>query len=151
LKPNSRPFFGVSNISKPETPTNNFRFQKKENLPMKRFVSWLGARLGPGRNAVLAAFACLAGTLFLSAGASAQIAPPPGNTPVLSLFADGVQIYQSAPDPNNPAAFVWKFQAPQADLFTDTSETTHFGTHFAGPTWKADVDGSEVVGMLVAS
>ncbi len=117
---------------------------------MQQSVSCLNARLRLCRNAVLSAFACLGGMLFMTAGASAQITPRPGNAPFLSLFADGVQIYDSASDPNNPGAFVWQFTAPQADLFTDASETTHFATHFAGPTWKADADGSEVVGMLVA-
>jgi hypothetical protein len=108
-------------------------------------------RLTPLYKAALSAVTLLAGTVLATAPASAQITPPEGNVAFLSLFADGVQIYDSAPDLNNPGAFVWKFTAPSADLFTDASETTHVATHFAGPTWQADADGSAVVGMLSKS
>jgi hypothetical protein len=108
-------------------------------------------RLTPVYKAALSAVALLAGTVFATARASAQITPPVGNAAFLSLFGSGAQIYDSAPDPNKAGAFLWKLTAPSADLFTDASETTHFGTHFAGPTWQADADGSAVVGMLSAS
>src|SRR5205807_6076826 len=80
--------------------------------------------------AVLTAAALLAGTLLFTFRAQAQITPPPGNAPFLNLFGDGVQIYDSMPDPNSTGAFVWTFIAPQADLFTSSAETTHFGTLF---------------------
>jgi hypothetical protein len=105
----------------------------------------------PLYKAALSAITLLAGTIFATARASAQITPPVGNEAFLSLFADGVQIYDSASDPNSPGAFLWKFTAPRADLFTDASETTHVAKHFAGPTWQADADGSEVVGMVIGN
>ncbi len=93
----------------------------------------------------------LAGSVLLTTHATAQITLPSGNAPFLDLFGDGVQIYNSAADTAHPGAFVWSFIAPQANLYTDASETTLFGTHFAGPTWHDNADGSEVVGMRIGS
>lgn len=94
-------------------------------------------------------FLLIALTLMVSGSVKAQLAPPANNAPFLNLFADGVQIYQSRADANNPGAFVWQFTAPQADLFTDATKNIHFGTHYAGPIWKADADGSAVVGSVL--
>ncbi len=96
--------------------------------------------------------AAMGSVLLIPAGqARAQIAPPPGNLLSLSVFGDGFQDYQSASDPSNAGAFVWNFIAPDARLFTDATETTQVGTHFAGPTWMSDADGSSVVGLRIAS
>jgi hypothetical protein len=97
------------------------------------------------------ALALLAGTVLAAPHATAQITLPQGNAPFLTLFGDGVQIYDSAANPNTPGTFIWNFTAPQANLFTDASETTLFGTHFAGPTWMSNADGSSVVGARIGS
>lgn len=91
----------------------------------------------------------LAGTVLAAPHASAQIALPSGNAPFLSLFGDGVQIYDSVEDVNHPGTFVWKLTAPQANLFTDSAETTLVATHFGGPTWMSVADGSAVTGAVI--
>jgi Protein of unknown function (DUF3455) len=92
--------------------------------------------------------------------------PPPPHQLVLTLFAEGVQIYRSAKSTSTPGVFVWQFFGPEATLFTDDTQTTQVGTHFnvntapkgtmttcpvagfACPSWQADTDGSAVtVGM----
>lgn len=62
--------------------------------------------------------------------------------------AKGVQIYTCGPDKSNPAAFVWNFKAPEADLFNAGGNL--IGKHYAGPTWEG-IDGSKVVGQVSAS
>src|SRR5690348_3385282 len=81
--------------------------------------------------------------------AQAQVALPAGNTVFLTTFGDGVQIYNSASD--GAGGFQWTFIAPQANLFTNATETTLIGTHFTGPTWRYNADGSSVVGLRIAS
>ena len=88
-------------------------------------------------------FSALLGT------AKAQVTLPAGNSVFLNTFGDGVQIYNSAS--NGAGGFQWNFIAPQANLFTDSTETTLIGTHFAGPTWQDSADGSSVVGMRIGS
>jgi hypothetical protein len=79
---------------------------------------------------------------------------------VLTLFAEGLQIYRSA-EPT-PGMFVWQFFGPEATLFADDTQTLQVGTHFnvntapigamttcpvagfACPSWQADTDGSAV-------
>jgi Protein of unknown function (DUF3455) len=97
------------------------------------------------------ALALLAGTVLAAPHATAQITLPQGNAPFLTLFGDGVQIYHSAADPTTPGAFVWNLVAPQANLYTNASETRLVGTHFAGPTWMSKADGSSVVGVRIGS
>ena len=103
-------------------------------------------------NSGLFVLAVIVGLSLAAAGqATAQITVPAGNTLSLSLFGDGFQDYQSAPDPNNAGAFVWSFVAPDARLFTDMTETVQVGNHFAGPTWQSNADGSSVVGLRLSS
>jgi len=80
-------------------------------------------------------FSALLGT------ANAQVTLPAGNSVFLNTFGDGVQIYNSGSD--GAGGFQWNFIAPQANLFTNSSETTLFGTHFAGPTWQDNADGKQ--------
>jgi hypothetical protein len=77
----------------------------------------------------------------------AQIALPTGNTPFLTTFGDGVQIYKSGSD--GGSGFQWNFFAPSANLFTDSTETVLIATHDAGPTWHFLADGSAVVGTKI--
>ena len=89
--------------------------------------------------------------LILGAGmtrAHAQIELPLGNAPFLTAFGDGVQIYKSGA--NGGGGYQWNFVAPSANLFTDATETVLLGTHYVGPTWQLQADGSAVVGMKIA-
>ena len=96
--------------------------------------------------------ALLAGAIALSAAlptaASAQtqslgsLIPERGNVPFLASLGTGVQIYQC----NGTA---WTFVAPRATL-TDVLGRPII-SHFGGPTWQDDKDGSKVVGKGVAS
>ena len=75
-----------------------------------------------------------------------DLTPPASAVLLFELGARGVQIYTCAAKPEDPAAFVWTFKAPQAELFNDRGEVV--GSHFAGPTWQGQ-DGSAVVGAVV--
>ena len=65
--------------------------------------------------------------------------------PKLLSPATGVQIYTCSVD--DLGAYVWKFKAPEADLFSEGGR--YLGQHFGGPTWKLR-DGSKVVGRLLS-
>lgn len=73
---------------------------------------------------------------------------PPGHALKVSVKASGFQIYECGADKTNPAAFVWNFSAPQADLFD--AQGKKLGKHYAGPTWEGE-DGSKIVGQVKAS
>ena len=82
----------------------------------------------------------------VSWGADAQPAtfdPPAGHELAFTLRASGVQIYECKAKKDNSAQFEWVFKAPEADLFDPDGKKV--GSHFKGPTWKAN-DGSSVVG-----
>jgi hypothetical protein len=76
-----------------------------------------------------------------------DLTPPASAVLLFELGARGDQIYTCAAKPEYPAAFVWTFKAPQAELFEARREVV--GTHFAGATWQGQ-DGSSVVGAVVA-
>jgi hypothetical protein len=76
-----------------------------------------------------------------------DLVPPASAVLLFELGARGVQIYACEAKPEDPAAFVWTFKSPQADLFNARGEVV--GSHFAGPTWQGH-DGSSVVGTVVA-
>ena len=65
---------------------------------------------------------------------------------LFELDARGVQIYACEAKPDDAAAFVWTFQAPEAELFNSQGEVV--GSHFAGPTWQGQ-DGSAVAGAVL--
>jgi hypothetical protein len=99
------------------------------------------------RPAVAAAL-LLAPTAFGQPGAEAPPAvpkalePPAGHVLVLSLRAEGFQVYECRPKKGDAAAFEWALVAPDAILYDDRGEKA--GTHGAGPGWQAN-DGSKVV------
>jgi len=64
---------------------------------------------------------------------------------VLTLHAEGAQIYQCQPDASG--ALSWAFREPIATLIGDGKTV---GRHYAGPTWALD-DGGAVKGKLAAS
>src|SRR6185503_17301516 len=63
-----------------------------------------------------------------------------------SLYAEGTQIYTCKVGMDG--SYSWTFKAPSATLFDDGC--TKVGTHFAGPTWQLDSDGSAVTGAKLA-
>src|SRR5829696_3306833 len=82
---------------------------------------------------------------------SAQDIPPVLMAPASSVLlfelgARGVQIYACEAKPDDATAFVWTFQAPEAELTNGRGEVV--GKHFAGPTWQGQ-DGSAVVGIVL--
>ena len=87
------------------------------------------------------------GKSALAKEVSADLMPPASAVLLFELGARGDQIYTCAAKPEYPAAFVWTFKAPQAELFNDRGEVV--GSHFAGPTWLSQ-DGSSVKGAVVA-
>jgi hypothetical protein len=109
-------------------------------------------RRGLGALAVLVVFVGLAGSALAqgtpttTADVPANLAPPAGSVLLFDLAARGVQIYTCQAKPDDATAFVWTFQAPEADLFNARGEVA--GRHFAGPTWQG-FDGSAVVGKAL--
>jgi hypothetical protein len=75
-----------------------------------------------------------------------KLKAPAGEQLILEAHATGWQIYvcQAGTDQK----FAWAFKAPEADLH-DASGAT-IGTHYAGPSWKLNGDGSEVTGKVIA-
>ncbi|WP_024512649.1 DUF3455 domain-containing protein [Bradyrhizobium sp. ARR65] len=69
----------------------------------------------------------------------------PGERAVLTVHADGQQIYECKAGSDGKQ--VWTLREPAATLITDGKIA---GRHFAGPTWQLN-DGSAVVGKMQAS
>jgi len=98
------------------------------------------------KNAVLTAI-FLTGSLV---NAAAQKALPeaiaaPGETAILTLHAEGAQIYECKPGADGTLA--WAFREPIATLL---SEGKTVGRHYAGPSWEYS-DGSAVVGQVTGT
>ncbi|MBA8879057.1 DUF3455 domain-containing protein [Phyllobacterium myrsinacearum] len=87
-------------------------------------------------------------SLLLVGGAKAAGLPDgidaEGKTAVLSLHAEGVQIYDCKAGLDGNTS--WQFREPLATLLQDNKTV---GRHFAGPTWEL-ADGSSVVGKVAA-
>lgn len=75
----------------------------------------------------------------------APVPPPSGSRLVLTLSADGVQIYTCKAQ--NDSTVAWTFSGPEATLSDKPGHKA--GTHSAGPTWTL-TDGSTVVGEVVS-
>jgi len=93
-------------------------------------------------------------TAFLLAAslvdATAQKALPeaiaaPGETAMLTLHAEGAQVYECKS--SGDGALAWVFREPIATLFADGKT---IGRHYAGPTWEYS-DGSAVVGQVAGT
>ena len=87
----------------------------------------------------------------VSAEVPSAIAAPDG-TALVTLHAEGAQIYQCKPDsvvkaPSQVGALTWQFREPIATLMVDGKSV---GRHYAGPNWD-DIDGSGVKGKVAAS
>jgi hypothetical protein len=97
------------------------------------------------RSLVVFAVASLLPVLLPSnAGAQAPdaIAVAPGEAPILTVHAEGVQIYECKAD--NSGKLVWQFREPIASLFLDGKTA---GRHYAGPNWEL-TDGSAVTAKV---
>lgn len=98
------------------------------------------------RSATVAVFSLLASLV----SASAQTPLPdaiaaPGETIVLTLHAEGAQVYECKISPDG--ALAWALREPIATLFSDGKTV---GRHYAGPNWEYS-DGSAVVGQVVGT
>jgi hypothetical protein len=69
----------------------------------------------------------------------------PGETAVLTLHAEGAQVYECKAGADGTLA--WALREPIATLL---SEGKTVGRHYAGPTWEYS-DGSTVVGQVVGT
>ncbi len=69
----------------------------------------------------------------------------PGTTTVLTLHAEGAQVYECKAGGDGKLA--WAFREPIATLLLDGKTV---GRHYAGPNWEYS-DGSAVTGKLAAS
>jgi hypothetical protein len=91
---------------------------------------------------------CLTGALAAAAAAETPIPDAiaaPGETTVLSVHAEGAQIYDCKAGPDGKLA--WAFREPIATLIADGKTV---GRHYAGPNWE-DNDGSAVTGKVAGS
>jgi len=108
-------------------------------------------------NAVPLAIVCLVAPaiVLLAAQVSAQVPSTiavPDGTALVTLHAEGAQIYQCKPDSDGKSAsqvgaLTWQFREPIAILIVDGKSV---GRHYAGPNWDY-VDGSGVKGKVAAS
>jgi hypothetical protein len=69
------------------------------------------------------------------------IAEPENCAIVLAVAAEGVQIYESKPNP--AGGFQWSLKAPEAQLKSASGQV--MGKHDAGPSWTLN-DGSSIAG-----
>jgi hypothetical protein len=69
----------------------------------------------------------------------------PGETTVLSVHAEGAQVYECKMGGDGKLA--WAFREPIATLLVDGKTV---GRHYAGPSWEHN-DGSAVTGKVAAS
>jgi hypothetical protein len=69
----------------------------------------------------------------------------PGETVVLSVHAEGAQVYECKPGTDGKLA--WAFREPIATLLVDGKT---IGRHYAGPNWEHS-DGSAVVGKAAGN
>lgn len=97
-------------------------------------------------------FKSLAFALFALASTSAFAADPlpdaiaaPGETVVLSVHAEGAQVYECKAGTDGKLA--WAFREPIATLL---SEGKTIGRHYAGPNWEL-ADSSAVVGKVIGN
>lgn len=91
----------------------------------------------------LAALLCSAVIGCAAGAAMTGIEPAAGETPLMTVAAHGVQVYECRAAAG--AAPAWAFVAPDADLFAPDGR--RIGHHGAGPVWT-HVDGSGFAGTL---
>jgi hypothetical protein len=86
----------------------------------------------------------LAGACAAETPLPAAIAAP-GETVVLSVHAEGAQVYDCKAGTDGKLA--WTFREPIATLMADGKTV---GRHYAGPSWE-HIDGSAVVGKAIGN
>lgn len=94
----------------------------------------------------LAAASLVAGMLLLIGEATAELPATimaPGETVVVTLHAEGAQVYECKADAAGKLA--WAFREPIATLTLDGKT---IGRHYAGPNWD-HIDGSGITGKVV--
>src|ERR1700748_261700 len=98
------------------------------------------------RSATLALLLLL-GSLATSRGQTQlpEATPAPGETAVLTVHAEGAQVYECKADADGKLA--WAFREPIATLFQDGKTV---GRHYAGPHWEL-ADGSLIAGKAVGN
>ena len=78
--------------------------------------------------------------------ASAQALPDaiaaPGEKTVMTVYAEGAQVYECKPD--TAGKLIWNFREPVATLLVDGKTV---GRHYAGPHWEL-ADGSIIQGKV---
>jgi hypothetical protein len=94
---------------------------------------------------LLAPVAAFAGSSEHPRGRAVGAVAAPGEIPVVTLHADGAQIYECKAGADGK--LVWTFREPIATLMLEGATV---GRHYAGPTWE-HVDGSAVTAKLVGS
>jgi len=98
------------------------------------------------RSATIAIFSLLASLVHATAQTPLpQAIAAPGETAILTLHAEGAQIYECKSGADGTLA--WVFREPIATLL---SEGKTVGRHYAGPNWEYS-DGSAVVGQVVGT
>jgi hypothetical protein len=100
--------------------------------------------------------AVLCGVMVVAAGVGrplsaqpaipASLAPPAGQVMQQELLGVGAQVYTCRASATAASGYEWTFTAPAAVLLDDAGAIA--GTHFGGPTWRAN-DGSSVVAEVV--
>lgn len=91
---------------------------------------------------VIAACATFAAAALAAAELPETISAP-GESPIVTVHAEGAQVYECRADAAGKLA--WQFREPIATLLIDGKT---IGRHFAGPSWELD-DGSAVAGKVV--
>jgi Protein of unknown function (DUF3455) len=77
------------------------------------------------------------------AQAPEPVAAAPGEAPMVTIHAEGAQIFECKADAGGKVA--WQFREPVAALMIDGKTV---GRHYAGPSWEL-ADGSALVGKVV--
>jgi hypothetical protein len=70
-----------------------------------------------------------------------------GATVIVTLHAEGAQIYECKPDRSKAHVLTWQFREPIATLMIGGQSV---GRHYQGPSWSL-VDGGEVRGKVITS
>jgi hypothetical protein len=96
------------------------------------------------RSVTLAAL-LLTGSAALAAEPIPDTVAAPGETAILTVHAEGAQVYECKPVTDGKLA--WSFREPIATLIADGKTV---GRHFAGPNWE-NVDGSAVTGRVTGN
>ena len=101
----------------------------------------------PVRSAILALLSMAASQVGAPAAATPlpDAIAAPGETVVLSVHAEGAQVYECKAGADGKPA--WVFREPIATLLADGKTV---GRHYAGPNWEHS-DGSTVVGKAIGN